>query len=114
RKRVRQQGGGRGHPGDGSRSGDPVAVDPQGAARLRQGSVQGSQPGGALLAEGQAVPSRGDPLREDREELSGFRTSRLPYGLAPLTARNLSTRPTASDLYKDPIEFCKPLWDMAL
>src|SRR5262249_1314170 len=98
---LRQPGGGRGHRGDGGRGGDPDPEEPQGAAGERPGAVQGPQPGGAVLVEGQAVPAGGHPVRQDRPELPGVRSGGLDHGAAALTCTTaitylLSTRPRQS------------------
>src|SRR5262249_14355520 len=82
---LRQQGGGR--RGRGPRGGgrDPDAEEPQGAAGHRRGALQGPQPGGTLLGQGQAVPPRGDALREDRPQLPGLRPRGRPHGPAAMT-----------------------------
>jgi len=66
------------------------AVIPPRSNRKEQRSTTRSstrtQPGGALLAEDQAVPARGDALREDGPELPRLRPRRLHHGPAQVVA----------------------------
>jgi transposase len=87
---LRQQGSGRQGRVDGSRSGHPHLAHTQRAARDRQGALQGPQPGRAFLAQSQAVPPRGDTLREDRPQLPCLRPGCFHHASASLTARWLA------------------------
>ncbi len=80
-----------------SRSDQPVR--PAGQPRLRSRSLPGAQPDRAARRQAEAVPPRGDPLRQARRPLPRLRPTRLRHGLAEhlwrhgLGRRKRPTRP---------------------
>jgi len=73
---LRQQGRCRGDRDERGLGGDPQPEEPNRAAGLRLRSVQGPEPGRAVLVQGEAISPGRHPLRQDPSELPGVHFTR--------------------------------------